>query len=235
MRPTFFRGVALGAATAILVLLAATAVAGTGVGGVFNLGADNAVNKTTTLRNTASFTGPQLQVKNSAGDSALDLQVNAGTPPLTVNTSAKIAKLNADELDGLDSTAFARRAPPPWTLVSGTTPSSSPVPGRFICANGVCWDSYGSGFSPAAYTKDAFGFVHLKGLARCQGPCPLELFVLPAGYRPAERSAFPSTSNNGGGEIHARVDVRPDGTVVEIAGDEQTYITLEGITFLATH
>src|SRR5207247_1388060 len=79
------------------------AFAGSGVGGVFNLGADNTVNKTTTLRNTNSFTGPQLQVKNSAGGPALNLQVNSGKPPMTVNSTGKVANLNADRVDGVDS------------------------------------------------------------------------------------------------------------------------------------
>src|SRR5215213_3958795 len=103
MKPTFFKGIVLGALTAILVLLAATAVAGTGVGGIFNLGQDNTVNKTTQLRNTAVFAGPQLRIKNTAGGAAADLQVNAGTAPLTVNSTTKVPNLNADQLDGRDS------------------------------------------------------------------------------------------------------------------------------------
>jgi hypothetical protein len=243
----------LGAATAILVLLAATAVAGTGVGGVFNLGQDNTVNKTSTLRNTSAFTGPQLQVKNTAGGAALDLQVNAGKPPLTVNSDAKVAKLNADKLDGLDSSAFARSGAPAWTAVSGTTFTNEPS--KFICPADTpygpnCWANYsdvnGGNWSRAAFTKDSFGFVHLKGLVNCFPSSLLyddcepanfnqNIFFLPAGYRPAEDLLFPSTSSDGSKGIPARVDVRQDGAVVAVHGETLQYIALDGITFRATH
>lgn len=49
MRPTFFKGVVLGAVTSILVLTATVAVAGTGVGDVFNLGETNTVDRQSAL------------------------------------------------------------------------------------------------------------------------------------------------------------------------------------------
>lgn len=147
-----------------VVSVAATALAGTGVNGIFNLGADNTVNKTSTLRNTSAFTGPQLQVENTAGGPALDLQVNSGKAPLTVNSATRVSKLNADQLDGIDSGAFARSGAPQWHLITGTTVGPNPVPGVFLCdalVSTACWASYG--YSSVAYAKDASGFVHLRG------------------------------------------------------------------------
>jgi hypothetical protein len=66
VKPTFFKGAVLGAATSMLVLVATTALAGTGVGAVFNLGKTNSVNKKTILRGHNA--GPHLLVKNSAAD-----------------------------------------------------------------------------------------------------------------------------------------------------------------------
>ena len=43
---TFLQGVALGAAVAMVTLVASAAVAGTGIGQVFNLGTENRVNVT---------------------------------------------------------------------------------------------------------------------------------------------------------------------------------------------
>ncbi len=47
--------------------------------------------------------GPSLQIDNnstSAAATALDLQVEAGKAPMTVNSDAQVANLNADKLDG---------------------------------------------------------------------------------------------------------------------------------------
>ena len=63
MKPSFYKGIVLGAAVAILVLVASTAVAGTGIGGIFNLGQTNTVNATSAL--SGASVGAQLQVTNS--------------------------------------------------------------------------------------------------------------------------------------------------------------------------
>jgi hypothetical protein len=70
MKPTFFKGAALGAATSVLVLLAASALAGTGVGDVFNLGQTNSVDATSSLQGTLSG-GAQLQVTNQGSGAAV--------------------------------------------------------------------------------------------------------------------------------------------------------------------
>jgi hypothetical protein len=52
MRTGFLKGVVLGAIVSTLTLAASVALAGSGIGGVFNLGQPNTVNKTTTLTGT---------------------------------------------------------------------------------------------------------------------------------------------------------------------------------------
>jgi hypothetical protein len=87
---------------------ASAALAGSGIGGVFNLGVTNTVNAITKL--TGSVAGPSLQIINNstnAAATALNLQVATGKPPLKVNSTTKVANLNADSLDGQDSSAFA--------------------------------------------------------------------------------------------------------------------------------
>jgi hypothetical protein len=67
-------------------------------------------------------------VKQGPGP-ALNLVVRAGQPPLKVNSSGKVANLNADKLDGLDSTKFASAdSAPLWAVVNadGTIRHSSP-------------------------------------------------------------------------------------------------------------
>lgn len=241
MGQTFKAGLVGGIAGALIVA-AGSAIAGTAINGIFNLGADNAVSKTSILESqSTSFTGPQLQVKNKVGGTALDLQVNAGQPPMTVNSKTKVANLNADQLDGMDSGAFARGRPPAWTAISGTSYVGSPTPGTFLCYfgyTGNCYQNYGSGYTTAAFTKDAFGFVHLKGLVDCNdefGGVPKcsaagPIFVLPAGYRPSERSIFPSVTYNGS-YLPGRVDVDVNGQVIMVNGYSEDFVSLDGITF----
>jgi hypothetical protein len=111
------KSAAVGGVAGVALAVTAVALGGSGVGGVFSLGADNTVNKTTTLRNTSSFSGPQLQVKNTSGGPALNLQVASGKPPLTVNSSARVTNLNADTVDGTDSSQLLRG---PGRVVSGS-------------------------------------------------------------------------------------------------------------------
>jgi len=100
---------ALGAALMLALVLgiATTALAGTGAGATFNLGQTNTVNVISKL--AGSVGGPSLQIDNNSTNSAataLDLQVEAGKAPMKVNSEVKVANLNSDKLDNLDSRAF---------------------------------------------------------------------------------------------------------------------------------
>jgi hypothetical protein len=106
MNRTFYKGVLLGSVIAILVSLTGTAMAGTGIGAIFNLGKANSANTTTSLSGTTS--GKVLQVTNKGAGPALGLTVKAGKPPLATNSSVKVTNLNADRLDGINSTGFVR-------------------------------------------------------------------------------------------------------------------------------
>jgi hypothetical protein len=151
MGGSFLRGVAVGLLCALLGG-ATAALAGSGVGGVFNLGVSNSVDAQTALtgaspsaqlqvtntnatagasglgvssasstytgffNNTGAGTGLWAQTggagkaavlaKNTGGGPAGAFVVNAGVAPFTVSSSGKVTNLNADRLDGLDSTGF---------------------------------------------------------------------------------------------------------------------------------
>jgi hypothetical protein len=107
----FARGTALTLGVAVMVALvlgvATTALAGTGVGARFQLGQTNTVNAITKL--VGSVAGPSLQIDNNstnAGATALDLQVEPGKAPMKVNSDAQVANLNSDKLDGKSDTDF---------------------------------------------------------------------------------------------------------------------------------
>jgi Chaperone of endosialidase len=69
-----------------------------------------------------SPSAPAATIKNSGGAPALNLLVNAGRPPFTVNSSKVVTNLNADLLDGLHATGL-----PYWKLGgnSGTSPGTN--------------------------------------------------------------------------------------------------------------
>jgi hypothetical protein len=97
-------------AVALLALFVALGGVGySATGGTFILGQANTATSQSTL--SAATAGKTLVLTNtdpSATSKALALNVPSGHAPFEVNSSAKVGNLNADKLDGLDSTAFAR-------------------------------------------------------------------------------------------------------------------------------
>jgi hypothetical protein len=95
---------------ALLFGVASMALAGTGVGSVFNLGVKNTVGAVTQLVSSegAGPNGPMLRIDNNGAGTALDLRVGSPTtppafktvPPMKVDSGARVANLNADLLDG---------------------------------------------------------------------------------------------------------------------------------------
>jgi hypothetical protein len=107
MRYQFFKGAVAGGVGAAVVMAASAALAGSGVGGVFNLGRTNTVGAQTTLTGNAGSVA-QLRVQNTGGGPAFAAVVKPGAAPFTVSSSVRVHGLNADKLDGIDSTGFLR-------------------------------------------------------------------------------------------------------------------------------
>jgi len=90
----------LAVVVALTLVGGSTALAGTGVGGNFNLGQINTVNALSRL--VGSVAGPSLLIDNNstnASATALDLRVEPGKAPMKVNSAARVANLNADKID----------------------------------------------------------------------------------------------------------------------------------------
>jgi hypothetical protein len=90
----------------ILALVLGVASAAFGANGqAWILGQNNVATAITKLAGAAGVNGPMLQLINNnadANDTALDLRVQSGESPMTVNSATKVANLNADRLDGKD-------------------------------------------------------------------------------------------------------------------------------------
>ncbi len=103
-----------GLALVLALVIGAASTAWSATGGVFILGKGNAATTPTSLVSTlADAAKSALIVQNKSGGAALDLRVgNATTPandvaPMRVNSTKKVAKLNADRLDDREASSFA--------------------------------------------------------------------------------------------------------------------------------
>jgi hypothetical protein len=100
----------VGLATMVAVLLGMASMAFAGNGDPWILGQLNSATAITRLAGGGGVDGPMLRVTNNdagSDDTALDLNVQSGEPPMTVDSQTKVTNLNADRLDGMNSSAFA--------------------------------------------------------------------------------------------------------------------------------
>jgi hypothetical protein len=103
------RALLIGASGAFIIgALPGLVAAGNGVGKALNLGVNNTVGAITKL--VATTSSAALLVQNSGTGPGLQITVGAGKAPITVSAGAgKATNLNADMLDGVDSTGFEGR------------------------------------------------------------------------------------------------------------------------------
>jgi hypothetical protein len=93
----------VGLAVIVALVLGAASMAFAGNGDPWRLGQTNTATAITSLGGTSGVDGPMVRLTNNnsgTDDTALSLNVQGGEPPMTVNSSTKVAKLNADQLDG---------------------------------------------------------------------------------------------------------------------------------------
>jgi hypothetical protein len=99
-------------AVGVAALLAGTAGVATGAGagaGPWLLGEQNHAKSTTKLVSPKALDKETVRIKNTGGGPALSLVTSqSGTPPFTVTSPVKVERLNADRVDGLDSSQLVR-------------------------------------------------------------------------------------------------------------------------------
>lgn len=103
----------LGTAVMLALVVGLTSTAFGSNGDSWKLGKSNTATKITALAGKLGVNGPMVRLtNNNAGtdDTALELRVQPGEAPMTVNSATRVDSLNADLLDGQDSTAFIKNS-----------------------------------------------------------------------------------------------------------------------------
>jgi len=106
----------VGLSVILAVVMGVATMAFAANGDAWRLGRNNVATAITSLGGAAGVDGPMLRITNNnadTNDTALNLQVQSGEPPMTVNSSAKVTNLNSDQLDGKDSTELGQM----WAVV----------------------------------------------------------------------------------------------------------------------
>ena len=77
----------------------------------WKLGRGNVATAITALGGNAGVNGPMVRLTNNndgTDDTALELRVEAGEAPMRVDSTTQVANLNADQLDGQNSSNFVQ-------------------------------------------------------------------------------------------------------------------------------
>ena len=186
-------------------------------GGTFRLGQSNSATATTKLTNTKG--------------TALKVVSKAGTPPISVGSnSTKVPYLNADKLDGKDSSQFQTKITP--LTFTALTPAAEWKGDCYTGAPGVA--------------KSADGVVRFRGDICAIGgvdPSSTLIFTLPAQFRPTKDKFLATTlcSNGLGGtgpkigriyiQVTGDVFVEDDWQDTNVPKASACFISLDGLTY----
>jgi hypothetical protein len=105
---------ALGVAVMLAMVVGVASAAFGANGDPWKLGQSNIATAITALGGAVGVNGPMVRLtNNNAGtnDTALDLRVQAGEAPMSVNSSSRVTNLNADRLDGVDGSELLKNEP----------------------------------------------------------------------------------------------------------------------------
>lgn len=138
---------------ALFVACGGTAIAATG--GNLILGAANTADKQTGLTSSAPG-GAALKVTTTTAQPAASFVTPAGTAPIAVSNTTKVAKLNADLLDGVDSAGFLRKVVP--LVFSGADANAVLQVANSGLGNGIQGTSQSSTASGVYGENDAGGY-----------------------------------------------------------------------------
>jgi hypothetical protein len=175
-------------AIVLAVLVVGTASAAV-AGDPLKVGVLNTINALT--RWTGSATTSILRLTNTGSGTALDLHVAAGVAPMLVSSSTKVANLNADLIDGVDSTALQRvltAGCPGSDLLKSVAPNGTPTCAHPDGGNAQLLDG-----------TDSADFIHgrgtVVGAARALQPDGSLSYVVMQTTNPSFRVAYNCPNN----------------------------------------
>ena len=170
--------------------------------------------------------------------------ISGHQPPAGYGANVVAGSIRADDIAPHTIAAGQLAAPEGWHAVAAFRAAgllTDPCASQTAIFCGVVapygageWKNAGGSFAPAGFYRDLEGGVHLRGLVSMAsvGYSEAEIFVLPAGYRPAHELVFATVDNDAKGSYPARVDVDPDGSVHVVSGN-YTFLSLDSISFRA--
>ena len=191
---------------------------------------------------------------DSAYADSADTALTADSATSATSAGTASSADDADLLDGMDSAAFAPATAEGWHNVAAAG-QAQPAFIRQTCSDSnpfdyspKVWANYDSRVhNTAAFYKDPFGMVHLKGPD--QGRIPLRRwhrhrrphlrddFKLPTGYRPAIRTVLATLtyrSASGTNSVRvARISIDRNSLVWAAENSNRGWLSLDGISFRA--
>ncbi len=141
---------------------------GTGTALVVETLNSSATSPTVTINSRGSATGLYISGLSSAAPlkveqlnqlaPAINLITNASQPPMTVNSSVMVAKLNADYLDGYHASNFSK-----FAKTSSMGSSANTTTAQFLAALGSRITTSGATFSKNAWSYAGYGSINDTG------------------------------------------------------------------------
>ena len=168
-------------------------------------------------------------------------RIRSNTPALAVATLALVAAFGggATAATMINGSRLVNNTVTSAKITNGTLQKADMKPVAWkplTLANG--WTTYGSGTygTNPQYTKDANGFVHLRGVLSGSSKTSDILGSLPTGFRPPGGAWVPVGHSNGAfNPSTANVFIQTNGNLQWLpgSGTDPVFVSLEGVTFYA--